>query len=100
VRAQTLLLALLLASTAAFAAGPDVKVDDLCRAVVDDSNYKVRVQAALVLGKLGDARAVQPLKKARRRMRGGLLGIGDSNTTACLKKDAEAAILALGGDLK
>ena len=34
------------------------------RAVTEDSNYKVRVQAALVLGKLGDPRAVQPLIKA------------------------------------
>ena len=43
---------------------------------------------------------IPALKKARRRMRGGILGIGDSNTNNCLKKDAEAAILALGGDLK
>jgi hypothetical protein len=52
-------------------AASDVKVDDLCRAVVEDSNYKVRVQAALVLGKLGDTRAVQPLIKA----------LGDQNKT-------------------
>lgn len=63
--------ALLLAAASAGAAGPDVRVDDLCRAVTDDSNYKVRVQAALVLGKLGDARAVQPLIKA----------LGDQNKT-------------------
>ena len=49
----------------------DVKVDELCRAVIEDGNYKVRVQAALVLGKLGDPRAVQPLIKA----------LGDSNKT-------------------
>jgi len=58
------LLALFLAAATARAAGSDVRVDDLCRAVIDDSNYKVRVQAALVLGKLGDPRAVQPLIKA------------------------------------
>jgi hypothetical protein len=64
-KARACLLALLLTTAAAAnAAGPDVKVEDLCRAVVDDSNYKVRVQAALVLGKLGDTRAVQPLIKA------------------------------------
>src|SRR6185295_21713 len=51
-------------STAAWAAGSDVKVEDLVRAVTEDTNYKVRVQAALVLGKLGDPRAVQPLIKA------------------------------------
>jgi len=62
-RARACLFALLL-STAAWAAGSDVKVDDLVRAVTEDANYKVRVQAALVLGKLGDPRAVQPLIKA------------------------------------
>jgi hypothetical protein len=72
VRARVCLLALLLAAASAQAAGSDVKVDDLCRAVVDESsNYKMRVQAALVLGKVGDPRAVQPLIKA----------LGDSNKT-------------------
>ncbi|HEY7371695.1 MAG TPA: HEAT repeat domain-containing protein [Polyangia bacterium] len=63
---NAVILALLMtaaASTRAAAAG-DVRIDDLCRAVNEDGNYKVRVQAALVLGKLGDARAVQPLIKA------------------------------------
>ena len=45
-------------------AGTAVKVEDLCRAVVEDPNYKVRVQAALVLGKLGDLSAVPSLIKA------------------------------------
>ena len=63
-KARAWLFALLFAGAVAKAAGPDVKVEDLCRAVTDDSNYKVRVQAALVLGKLGDGRAVQPLIKA------------------------------------
>jgi hypothetical protein len=52
------------------------------------------------LVELGDPRAIAPLKAARYRMRGGVLGIGDSNTNACLKPDAEAAIKALGGSLK
>jgi hypothetical protein len=73
VRARVCLLALVLTAAAAHAASPDAaKVDELCRAVVDtSSNYKVRVQAALVLGKLGDAKAVQPLIKA----------LGDENRT-------------------
>ena len=60
------LIALVLAAAAVTrAANSDGRVDELCKAVVDDNtNYKVRVQAALVLGKLGDARAVQPLIKA------------------------------------
>jgi eukaryotic-like serine/threonine-protein kinase len=72
-------------------------------ALLDLTNSKTcpeRREAVLKLRDLGDARAIPALKKARRRMRGGILGIGDSNTNNCLKKDAEAAILALGGDLK
>lgn len=45
---------------------------------------------------LGDARAITPLKAARHRMRGGVLGIGESNSNACLKAEADAAIKALG----
>ncbi|HEX4457095.1 MAG TPA: HEAT repeat domain-containing protein [Polyangia bacterium] len=40
------------------------KVDDLTRALMQDSSYKVRVQAALVLGKLNDRRAVPALIQA------------------------------------
>jgi hypothetical protein len=66
-------LVLVLAAATAHAGSADTaKVEELCRAVVDNSsNYKVRVQAALVLGKLGDTRAVQPLIKA----------LGDENRT-------------------
>jgi len=49
---------------------------------------------------LGDPRAIGPLKQARFRMRGGVLGFHDSNTNECLKGDAEDAIKALGGSLK
>ena len=63
-RARVGLFALLLSTGGLARAAADVKVDDLVRAVTDDTNYKVRVQAALVLGKLGDPRAVQPLIKA------------------------------------
>ena len=47
-------------------AGPParVKVEDLCKALLEDSNYKVRVQAAIVLGRLGDVSAVPSLNKA------------------------------------
>ena len=40
------------------------KVDDLTRALMQDPSYKVRVQAALVLGKLNDKRAVPALIQA------------------------------------
>jgi hypothetical protein len=48
----------------AAAAAPPAKVEELCKALLEDSNYKVRVQAALVLGRLGDAKAIGPLTKA------------------------------------
>jgi serine/threonine-protein kinase len=47
------------------------------------------------LVELGDTRAIDPLKRARYRMRGGVLGIGDSNTNSCLTADANAAIKEL-----
>jgi hypothetical protein len=62
-------LALLAAPRPAGAA--DVRIDDLVKAVTEDSNYKIRVQAALVLGKLADPRATQALIKA----------LGDANKT-------------------
>jgi hypothetical protein len=40
------------------------KIDDLTRTLMQDPSYKVRVQAALVLGKLADRRAVPALMQA------------------------------------
>ncbi len=59
-----------------------------------------RKAAIPVLADIGDERAIAALKRARYRMRGGVLGIGDSNTNACLKSDAERAIQDLGGSLR
>jgi serine/threonine protein kinase len=59
-----------------------------------------RKAAIAKLVELGDPRAIEPLKRARYRMRGGVLGIGDSNTNACLKGDADEAIKALGGTVR
>jgi serine/threonine protein kinase len=59
-----------------------------------------RKAAIPVLRELGGERSIAALKKARYRMRGGVLGVGDSNTNACLKADAERAIQALGGSLR
>jgi HEAT repeats len=49
---------------------PANRTNEICRSL-GDPNYKVRVQAALVLGKLGDAAGVPCLSKA----------LGDSNRT-------------------
>ncbi|MBP9206954.1 MAG: serine/threonine protein kinase [Kofleriaceae bacterium] len=54
-----------------------------------------RLAAVSTLRKLGDKRAVPALRKARFRMRGGLLGLGDENTNGCLRAAAEAAIVDL-----
>jgi hypothetical protein len=50
---------------------PKAKVEELCKALLEDSNYKVRVQAAIVLGRLGDVTTVDSLVKA----------LGDTNKT-------------------
>ncbi|CAN5898396.1 hypothetical protein BH11MYX3_BH11MYX3_00860 [soil metagenome] len=55
-----------------------------------------RKKAVAALVELGDQRAIKPLKAARYRMRGGVLGFRQSNSNACLKADAEAAVKALG----
>jgi hypothetical protein len=40
------------------------RVDDLARQLADDPDYKVRLSAALNLGRLGDRRAIEPLAAA------------------------------------
>lgn len=77
-------VALLLLLVGRVQAGPGVKVEDLCKAVVEDPNYKVRVQAALVLGKLGDLTAVPSLIQA----------LADQNST--VRGIAAAALGQLG----
>jgi hypothetical protein len=69
------------------------KVDELSR-LLDDASYKVRLQAALLLGKLGDKAATQPLVKALddrdrlvRAMAAQSLGrIGATDAAPALKK--------------
>ena len=58
---RALVVALLLIAAARASAD---KIDDLTRTLMQDASYKVRVQAALVLGKLNDRRAVPALMQA------------------------------------
>jgi hypothetical protein len=58
---RALVVALLLLAAASASAD---KIDALTRALMQDPSYKVRVQAALVLGKLNDRRAVPALMQA------------------------------------
>ncbi|HEY2902374.1 MAG TPA: HEAT repeat domain-containing protein [Polyangia bacterium] len=67
----TLVVLSLVVEPAARASAPPGKVDELCRALLEDANYKVRVQAALVLGRLRDPSSVGPLTQA----------LGDQNKT-------------------
>jgi len=59
-----------------------------------------RKAAIPVIAEIGGDEAIEALRRARYRMRGGIAGFGDSNTNACLKNDAERAIQALGGKLR
>ena len=61
--AVVLLLAVLIPATVA-AASSAKKVETVCRTLNGDANYKVRVQAALVLGKMGDASGASCLTRA------------------------------------
>jgi hypothetical protein len=62
------------------------KVADLARALLTDPSYKVRTQAALLLGKLGDQDGVDALVKA----------LGDDNKT--VRAMAAESLGKLGGD--
>jgi hypothetical protein len=66
----TAILAFVLMLAASGSAHAD-RVDDLCRSLTTDPSFRVRLQAAVVLGKLHDARAVPSLLRA----------LGDENET-------------------
>jgi hypothetical protein len=88
------------------AGGAPARVPEICRTLTEDANYKVRVQAALVLGKLGDAKAVACLSrgladqnKTVRAMSAQALGqIGDASALdslrTLLKQDPDAFVRA------
>tara|TARA_R110002096_G_scaffold436021_1_gene665190 strand:- start:52274 stop:53587 length:1314 start_codon:yes stop_codon:yes gene_type:complete len=75
--------------------GTDVVLRSLEYQLREGASCEKRLEAVVGLQKLGDKRAVPSLKKARKRMRGGLLGIGKKNTNRCLVKAANKAIATL-----
>ena len=85
-RALPVVAAALAAILWAADASPAGKVDDLARALLNDPGYKVRTQAALLLGKLGDPAGVDPLIKA----------LGDDSKT--VRAMAAQSLGKLGGD--
>ncbi|MDB4969151.1 MAG: lyase domain protein repeat-containing protein [Myxococcales bacterium] len=66
-----LTVALVLLIALASAPARAERVDDLCRSLTTDPSWRVRLQAAVVLGKLRDARSVPSLLRA----------LGDENET-------------------
>jgi hypothetical protein len=63
------------------------KVEELSAALLADPSFKVRTQAALLMGKLGDKAGVEPLIRA----------LGDENKT--VRAMAAQSLGKLGGDL-
>jgi serine/threonine protein kinase len=70
----------------------DMELKALLHDLQNGKTCTERKAAIPKLVELDDARAVEPLRRARYRMVGGLLGIGADNANHCLKADAEAAI--------
>lgn len=68
------------------------KIEDLCRSLTQDPSYKVRVQAALVLGKLADKRAIDSLKVALRDENESVRGVA---ATSLAKLNDRSVISAL-----
>jgi hypothetical protein len=109
VLAFAIIAAILVAATRGDKAGPGqlapampvpvVDRDTALKAALHDLQHgktcEDRRAAIPTLVQLRDRRAVEPLRRARYRMRGGVLGIGDDNTNKCLKDDAEAALEVL-----
>jgi hypothetical protein len=54
-----------------------------------------RREAVRQLRRLGDPRALEPLRKARQRRSGGMLGLFESAPNECIRKDLDDAIKAL-----
>src|SRR3954465_1066470 len=82
-----MVLCLLLAAPAAAD-----KIDDLTRALMTDPSYKVRVQAALVLGKLRDKRAVPSLMQALRDENESVRGVAATSLGQIGDKSAANAL--------
>jgi serine/threonine protein kinase len=89
------LIALVLVIRNRLGGNADARLKSLVHDLESGASCEDRREAVGKLVDLGDDRAIPALKRARYRMRGGLVGIGDSNTNACLKDDAEAAIKKL-----
>src|SRR5580765_7115231 len=92
---RALVVALLLIAAAPASAD---KIDDLTRALMQDPSYKVRVQAALVLGKLADKRAVPALMQALKDENESVRGVAATSLGRIGDKGAANALLEATND--
>ncbi len=74
------------------------KIDDLTRALMQDPSYKVRVQAALVLGKLNDRRAVPALMQALRDENESVRGVAATSLGRIGDRSAANALMQATND--
>src|SRR6185436_21028222 len=74
------------------------KIDDLARTLMSDPSYKVRVQAALVLGKLRDKRAVPALQQALKDENESVRGVAATSLGQIADKSAANALLEATND--
>ena len=91
---RALVVALLLIAAAPASAD---KIDTLTRTLMQDPSYKVRVQAALVLGKLADRRAVPALMQALHDENETVRGVAATSLGRIGDRSAANA-LQVGGD--
>lgn len=71
------------------------KVEALSKLLLEDSSYKVRMHAALVLGRLGDRDAVEPLSKALSDSRKEVRAMAAQSLGKIGAPEAAAALKAL-----
>lgn len=74
------------------------RLQDLCRALTQDPSYKVRVQAALILGKMADKRALDSLKVALRDENESVRGVAATSLGRIGDRDALSALQAAQAD--
>jgi hypothetical protein len=74
------------------------KIDDLARLLMSDPSYKVRVQAALVLGKLHDKRAVPALQQALGDENESVRGVAATSLGQIGDKSAAQALMGASRD--
>jgi hypothetical protein len=74
------------------------KIDDLTRTLLQDPSYKVRVQAALVLGKLNDRRAVPALTQALHDENETVRGVAATSLGKLGDKSAAGALMQASTD--